>query len=109
MEITVKGKNGQCKLCRKVLLLFIEIFGEIAGDVSLLTMPTAGVYLSGGITVALQELIVENKELFLSHFTNKDGLEDVLKTFPIYLVKNPDLGLLGAKEAARRLLEDEGL
>lgn len=109
MEITVKGKNGQCKLCKKVLLLFIEIFGEVAGDVSLLTMPTGGVYLSGGVTYALQELIIENKDLFLKHFRNKDGLGYILKSFPIYLVKNPDLGLLGAKEAARRLLEIEGL
>ena len=30
-----------------------------------------------------------------------------LKTFPVYLVKNDNIGMIGATEAARRILEDE--
>ena len=45
VQITQKGLNGQCELCRQTLLLFTEIFAEIAGDLALFTLPTSGVYL----------------------------------------------------------------
>ena len=105
VEITTKGINGECELCRETLLLFIEIFAEIAGDLSLFTLPTNGVYLLGGITRIITPLILNNT-IFMEHFRNKDHVWLLLQKFPIYLVQNKDIGLVGATEAARRILEN---
>jgi len=105
MEITKRGLTGECELCRQTLLLFIEIFAEIAGDLALFTMPTNGLYLMGGITRIITPLILNNT-IFINHFKNKDHFWFLFQKFPIYLVKNKDIGLVGAREAARRILEN---
>ena len=105
IEITKRGLNGECELCRQTLLLFTEIFAEIAGDLALFTLPTSGVYLMGGITRILTPLILNNT-IFLNHFKNKDLFWFLLQKLPIYLVQNKDIGLVGATEAARRILEN---
>ena len=105
VEITTKGLNGECELCRETLLLFTEIFAEFAGDLALFTLPTGGLYLMGGITRIITPLILNNT-IFLNHFKNKDHFWFILQKIPIYLVQNKDIGLIGAAEAARRILED---
>ena len=105
VEITTKGLKGECELCRETLLLFTEIFAEIAGDLALFTLPTNGVYLMGGITRIITPLILNNT-IFLNHFKNKDHFWFLLQRIPIYLVQNKDIGLVGATEAARRIIEE---
>ena len=105
VEITVKGVSGECQLCRKVLELFMEILGEAAGDMALFTMSFGGIYLLGGISVAIEKLIKESK-VFMEHYLNKDS-NWILKKIPIYLIKNPSIGVAGAEEYARRIFEDE--
>ena len=106
LELTNKGKTGECKLSRKVLEYFIGVLGDVSGDMSLFTCPTGGLYLVGGISVALEPLI-KGSNIFMEHFLNKDNFEFLLKTFPVYLVKNGNIGMLGAAECARRLLLEE--
>ena len=106
IELTQKGINGKCELSKKVLELFVEIFGEVAGDVALFTLPTDGLYLVGGMSIALESIIM-GSNIFMDHFINKDSFAFLLKTFPVYLIKNDDLGMLGAAECARRFLTDE--
>ena len=106
LELTHKGVSGKCPLSRKVLETFVENFGEFAGDVALFTLPTDGLYLVGGLSIALESLIKGNN-IFMDHFLNKDNFAFLLKTMPVYLVKNGDLGVIGAAECARRLLLKE--
>lgn len=103
IELVKKGLDNSCELCKKVLELFIGVFGEVCGDVSLFSLPTNGLYLTGGLSIALEPLI-KGTPIFMEHFLNKDNFEFLLKTFPVYLVKNGDLGMLGAEECARRLI-----
>ena len=106
LELTRKGLSGECELSRSVLKHFIGVLGDVAGDMSLFTCPTGGLYLVGGISVALTPLITENS-IFIDHFLNKDNFAFLLKTFPVYLVKNGNIGMIGAAECARRLLLNE--
>lgn len=103
-EITVKGVNGECKLSRKVVELFIEILAGASADLSLMTMPSNGVYLLGGISVTIEPFI-KTSNIFLKHFLDNDH-SFLLKSFPIYLIKNGDIGMIGASEAARRIIEE---
>ena len=101
IELVNKGLKGECPLCKKVLELFIEVFAEVSGNIALYCLPTNGFYLVGGLSIAL-ESIIKNTKIFMEHFINKDSFQYLLKTFPVYLVKNGDLGVLGAAECARR-------
>ena len=105
LEIVNKGLTSNCPLCKKVLEFFIEIFGEIAGNMALNCLPTGGMYLVGGLSLALKDLI-KNSDIFMKHFVNKDNIKFFIETFPVYLVINEELGLLGSAEYARRLIEN---
>ena len=104
-EITQKGVKNECHLSRKVIELFIEILADTASDLALVTLPSGGVYLLGGISVTIAPFMKESN-IFMKSFINKDH-SFMLKNFPVYLVKNDDIGMIGATEAARRILEDE--
>ena len=104
-EITQKGVKNECHLSRKVIELFIEILADAASDLALLTLPTGGIYLLGGISVAI-EPFMKQSDLFMKYFIDKDH-SFMLKNFPVYLVKSDNIGMIGACEAARRILEDE--
>ena len=104
-EITIKGVKNECHLSRKVIELFVEILADTASDLALLTLPSGGIYLLGGISVNLAPFM-KGSDLFMKFFVDKDH-SFMLKTFPVYLVKNDNIGMIGATEAARRILEDE--
>ena len=104
IEIVTKGLKDECSLCKKVLELFIEIFGETAGNSALYCIPHGGMYLVGGLSFALKDMI-KNSDIFMKHFVNKDNFHFFLEKFPVYLVKNGELGILGSAECARRLIE----
>ena len=103
IELVNKGLSGKCELSKKVLEYFIQIFGDVAGDVSLFSCPTGGLYLVGGLSIVLEPLIT-GTNIFMEHYLKKDNFDYLLKSIPIYLVKSGDLGMLGAIECARRLL-----
>ena len=103
IELVNKGIYGDCELSKKVLEYFIAIFGDVAGDVSLVTLPTGGLYLLGGLSVVLEPLITSTN-IFMEHYLSKDNFAFLLKTFPVYLVKNGNIGMIGAAECARIFL-----
>lgn len=105
-EIIDKGLKEECELSKATLLLFIEIFGEIAGDLALFTLPYNGVYLTGRLTRKLTPLILNNT-IFMSHFKNKDHFWFLLERIPVYLIQNKNIELIGVTEAIRRFLEEE--
>ena len=104
IEIVNKGLKDECPLCKKVLELFIEIFGEMAGNSALYCLPHGGMYLVGGLSLALKDMI-KNTDIFMKYFVNKDNFQSILAAFPVFLVKNGELGILGSAECARRLIE----
>ena len=67
------------KLSRKVIELFIEILADSASDLSLFTLPTNGVYLLGGISVAIEPFIKQSK-IFMENYFDKD-FSFLLKSF----------------------------
>ena len=104
-ELIDKGLRGECELSKQTLLLFIEIFGEIAGDMALFTLPFNGVYLLGRLTRSLTPLILDTS-IFMNHFKNKDHFWFLLERIPVYLIQNENIELIGVTEAARRFLEE---
>ena len=102
-ELVKKGLNGECELCKKVLEYFIEILGNVIGDIALFFHPDGGLYLTGGLIIDLEPLI-HGTNIFIEHYLKKDTFKYLLEEIPIYLVKSRNLGILGARECARRLI-----
>jgi glucokinase len=59
-DIIKYGLEKKCKVCEQVIELFVTIYGAAAGNMSLLLLPTGGVYLLGGLSVALEEYMIKN-------------------------------------------------
>ena len=105
-QIVSKGLKKECKLCEKSLDFFIQLYGQAAGNASLMYLPSGGLYLLGGLSVALQELIIKT-DTWMKAFVDKGRLSSVLESTPVILIRVHDLGMRGSYEYARRLIEND--
>ena len=85
---------GHCERCVEALDILIEAYGSEAGNHALRSAATAGIYLGGGIAPKL--LPVLERGHFLAAFCDKEPLTDMLRTMPVYVILNPQAGLIGA-------------
>ncbi|QQR91741.1 MAG: glucokinase [Myxococcales bacterium] len=83
--------------CRRVVDLFLELYGAEAGNLALKCLPTGGLFIAGGIAPKLLPIL---KGPFLPAFMNKGRMSPLLEDVPIYVVKKPDIGLWGAAAIA---------
>jgi glucokinase len=97
--ISGAGIKGESEICTRALDLFVSVYGAEAGNLALKILPTGGLYLAGGIAAKITSRLKEGD--FLASYLNKGRSEDLLKLFPVELVLNPDVGLIGAAARAR--------
>ncbi|HIP83367.1 MAG TPA: glucokinase [Desulfocapsa sulfexigens] len=90
-----------CTLCQKTLSLFLEILGAEAGNLALKLYPTGGLFIGGGILPRIAEQI--SFDSFLENFRQKEKMDRLMKTFPIYLIFKKDAALLGTASYGRLL------
>ncbi|MDY3939686.1 MAG: glucokinase [Spirochaetia bacterium] len=89
-------------VCAAAHRLFRKIYGKMAGNIASVLLPKGGLYIAGGV-------ISKDLKLFLSDTTfidafsvnYKNNISNLLKTIPIYIVRNYSTSLLGAANAAR--------
>ncbi|AIT09251.1 glucokinase [Candidatus Francisella endociliophora] len=82
--------------------IFLSIYGSVAGNLALTSLPFRGVYIAGGIAPRLIEQIKSSK--FLEKFRDKGRMSNMMKDFPIHIIVNTDVGLIGARTYAAGLL-----
>jgi glucokinase len=80
------------------LQLFARIYAQVAGDLALVGGAHCGVYLAGGI--APQILPFLQTPAFLEAFLAKGRFSDWMRSIPLHVVLDPDIGLKGAALAA---------
>lgn len=80
----------------KALNTFTEIYAAFISNVALIWGAKAGVYIAGGIAPKIQGWIQSSR--FMESYLNKGRMRRVVEGFPIYLVLNEQVGLLGAKQ-----------
>jgi glucokinase len=78
---------------RAATSLFIRLLGRFAGDLALTFKATGGVYVAGGVALALSALIDEAQ--FRLAFESHPPHEALLATIPTWLVTCPEPGLVG--------------
>jgi len=86
--------------CRAAVDLFARIFGAVAGDHALAVLARGGVYLAGGMAPKLQPALVAGG--FIAAFRDKAPFAALAEQFPVHLVRDERLGLLGAALLAAR-------
>ena len=83
--------------------IFVDIYGAEAGNMALRTLARGGVFLAGGIAGKNVARFTDGR--FARAFTRKGRYAELLQQIPVDLIVNAKVGLLGAVEAALRLVE----
>jgi len=85
------------------LNLFVFIYGSHVGNVALSYMARGGVYIAGGIAPKILPALQDGT--FMRAFADKGRMRVLMERFPVHIVTNEKVGLLGAALAASRLRE----
>jgi glucokinase len=83
--------------------LFLSIYGSVAGNVALSSLSFRGLYIAGGIAPRLIEQLINSK--FIEKFRDKGRMSGMMKDFPIYIIMNTDVGLIGARMCGASLID----
>jgi len=89
-----------------VMRLFVRMYARYASSTALFFLPTAGLYLAGGIAAKNARWLSDDHlfmRTFLSSYSRR--MVPVLAAIPVYLVKDYDVSLYGAANAAESLGE----
>ena len=90
-------------VCVKTLEIFVSIFGAVAGNLALIGLTRAGIYLGGGIAPQILPKLKEG--LFMKSFTDKGRFQELMQRIPVHVILNQEAPLLGAAVCA---FEDQG-
>jgi glucokinase len=72
-DILENGLSEKCQVCVKVIELFISIYGAAAGNFALFTLPTGGLYLLGGLSIALEDYILKKTSFYVNSIIKISG------------------------------------
>ena len=93
--------EGRDRICEKTMDMFIDAYGAEAGNLALKLLPFGGLYVAGGI--AAKNLSLMESGRFMQAFTHKGRMSDLLERVPVHVVRNPQVGLIGAALRAAKL------
>jgi glucokinase len=88
-------------LSQAAMAMFVSSYGAEAGNLALKTLPYAGIYIAGGIAAKNLPLLIDGT--FMDAFNHKGRVSDLLAQIPVYVILNPQVGLLGAVAQAETL------
>jgi len=100
--ITAGALAGRCEHCLEALTMFVSVYGAETGNLALRALPTAGVYVGGGIVRHILPAI-QAGNAFLEAFLAKAPMDRLLTRIPVRLILNAETGLLGAAVHAQSL------
>ena len=96
-----ESADEAAQLCSRSIDLWLAVLGAELRQSALRFLPSGGLMVAGGIPPKLQPRIGEKlKEFYLAD----PLMGDLIQSFPLFIVDYPDLGLLGARVRAQRLL-----
>ena len=81
-------------VCREATRIFSALLGAAAGDLALTYGARGGVYVCGGVCLALGPLF--DRAEFRERFHAKGRMRSYLERIPVWLVRRSGTGLLGA-------------
>ena len=91
----------------RALQLFVSAYGAEAGNLALKVLPRGTLYVAGGIAARTVKQLDWN--VFMQSFLGKGRMSELLKTIPVAVVLNLDVGLVGARAHAALVWRDRTL
>lgn len=85
-------------LATKAFEIFIDCYGAEAGNLALKVLAMGGIYISGGIAAKNINRFTDGR--FVHAFRSKGRMEGLLTRIPVFVIVNPNVGLIGAAEVA---------
>jgi glucokinase len=89
---------------RRTLKMFMTIFGRVVGDLALAFDARGGIFIGGGLGLALRPFYAWPE--FHAAYEAHEPYGDRLRKIPVSLIAHPYPGLIGAAEIARRQFAD---
>jgi len=86
--------------CGRVLSMFCTAYGAFAGDLALMFDARGGVFIAGGIAAKILPAMQAGG--FMAAFHDKGVHNRLAGSYPVYVVMEPRLGLLGTLQLAGR-------
>lgn len=102
LQISARALSKSCDVCVATLNIFLEILGSECLGAALRVLATGGVYIAGGIPPKILPLITETPVLIKAFENCSPPMRDVVTRFPLKVVSDPNVGLLGAKILAKQ-------
>jgi glucokinase len=93
-EISQRGVEGSCPLCRETIDTFCAMLGTVAADVALVLGARGGIYIGGGIIPKLGDYFITSP--FRARFEDKGRFSSYLSKIPTWVILAPWPGLMGA-------------
>jgi glucokinase len=94
--IATAAINKTDPLAIEAIQIFLDAYASEIGNLALEILPYAGVFIAGGIAPKLLSLIDEGQaKRFLSNVKQKGRVSPMLDLFPIQIVLNQNVGLIG--------------
>ena len=85
--------------------MFARVLGAVSGDLALTLMARGGVFVAGGVAPRLpQHVFVKG---YLAGFRDKGRYAAMMEQFPVRMVLNPAVGLMGAGRVAEAIARRE--
>ncbi|MBN2107276.1 MAG: glucokinase [Deltaproteobacteria bacterium] len=103
-EISRAALTGDDYLCAQTINLFIQAYGAEAGNLCLKLLPYGGLYVAGGIAAKILPLMQAGG--FMQAFRDKGRMSAQMAKFPVHIVINPRVGLMGAALCAAQTVCD---
>lgn len=99
--ISRRAKEGD-RLSSATFDLFVDVYGAEAGNLALKILARGGIFLAGGIAAKNLDRLRNGR--FVEAFCDKGRFRPLMERIPIHVIANPKVGMLGARELARRAL-----
>jgi glucokinase len=100
-RISRAASERRCDRCVEAFEIFLSAYGAEAGNVALRSVATAGVYIGGGIAPKILQALESGA--FMDAFRDKEPMGHLVATMPVFVILNPDAGLIGASAHAQQI------
>ena len=102
-SIAKAAQSGKDDICIETMQLFVQLYGAEAGNLTLKTMSSGGLYVGGGIAPKILPLMQSGA--FLAAFLNKGRMRHLLEAMPVKVILNDHAALYGPALCAARAAE----
>lgn len=100
-EISKLGVSRESEAAALAIDLFVSLYGAEAGNLALKTLAVGGVFVAGGISGFLADVLA--KGAFVRSFRDKGRFAALLEKIPVAIVKDSTIGLAGSAYHAQHI------